>query len=120
MPKKAILLLIAVFTAMAVADDSAATKEESVKKSCCAEKTEKVQTTCPVMGGEIKKDIYLDHEGNRIYFCCQACVEKFREDPDTYLKKLKDANVTLQKSPCCENGECEGCEAHKSKEKSKT
>ena len=117
MPNKAILLLIAIFTVTAIADDSATT-DKSVKKPCCAEKTEKVQTTCPVMGGEINKDIYLDHEGNRIYFCCQACVEKFNQDPDTYLQKLKTANVTLQKSPCCENGECEGCEAHKKKEKS--
>jgi YHS domain-containing protein len=118
MLKRGIFLLIAVFTVMATANDSSATNE-TVKKACCTEKSETVQTTCPVMGGEIKKDMYLDHDGNRIYFCCQACAEKFKEDPDAYIQKMKDANVILQKSPCCESGECEGCQMHKNKEKSK-
>jgi YHS domain-containing protein len=46
------------------------------------------QKVCPVMGVPIDPDIYVDHEGRRIYFCCPACVEKFREDPDRYLAKL--------------------------------
>jgi YHS domain-containing protein len=119
MLKRGIFLLIAVFTVMAAANDSSAA-DETMKKACCAEKSETVQTTCPVMGGEIKKDVYLDHEGYRIYFCCQACVEKFKKDPGVYLQKMKDANVILQKSPCCEAGGCEGYQAHKSGEKSKT
>ena len=29
-----------------------------------------MQTTCPVMGNPINKDIYADYSGKRVYFCC--------------------------------------------------
>ncbi|MCI5223424.1 MAG: YHS domain-containing protein [Candidatus Electrothrix sp. AR4] len=48
------------------------------------------QTTCPVMGGSINKEVYADHEGKRVYFCCPACIEQFKKDPETYLAKLKE------------------------------
>lgn len=47
------------------------------------------QTTCPVMAGNpISKDIYVDYEGRRIYFCCAACPDMFRQDPEKYLAIL--------------------------------
>lgn len=47
----------------------------------------KPQTVCPVMGGPVDKNVYLDHQGKRIYFCCPACVPVFKKDPVKYLKK---------------------------------
>jgi YHS domain-containing protein len=47
------------------------------------------QTTCPVMGGEINKELYVDHEGRRVYFCCESCVGEFKKDPEKYLNKLE-------------------------------
>ncbi|MCU0722921.1 MAG: YHS domain-containing protein [Planctomycetes bacterium] len=49
----------------------------------------KPQATCPVMGRPILKDVYLDHEGKRIYFCCPPCKDEFLKDPAKYLKKLE-------------------------------
>lgn len=50
---------------------------------------EVAQTTCPVMAGmPINKDIYVDHEGRRIYFCCDSCIPAFQEDPEKYLAIL--------------------------------
>ncbi len=53
------------------------------------------QKTCPVMGGAIKKDIFVDYSGRRIYFCCNGCPETFKKDPEKYLKivdkQLKEA-----------------------------
>lgn len=48
------------------------------------------QTKCPVMGGDINKEVYVDHKGLRVYFCCEACIAKFKEDPEKYLTKLKE------------------------------
>ena len=48
-----------------------------------------VQTTCPVMGGEINKDLYVDYKGRRVYFCCPGCPEKFKENPEKYVQKLE-------------------------------
>lgn len=55
---------------------------------------EKVQTACPVMGGAIDKNFYLDHEGQRIYFCCGMCPDTFKADPAKYLKVLYEQGVT--------------------------
>lgn len=57
------------------------------------------QTVCPVMGGKIDKKFFADHEGRRVYFCCAGCVEPFKKDPEKFVKKLKDAGVTLTKAP---------------------
>ena len=46
------------------------------------------QTTCPVMGGAVDKDIYVEHKGKKVYFCCKACVEEFEKSPEKYISKL--------------------------------
>jgi YHS domain-containing protein len=71
----------------------------------------KVQATCPVMGGKINKEIFADHEGKRVYFCCRGCVETFKKDPAKYVKKLEDAGVVLDRVCAC--GEVKGSEACK-------
>ena len=53
------------------------------------------QTTCPVMGGEISKSLYVDANGKRIYVCCQGCIEEVRKDPEKYITKLEADGVTL-------------------------
>jgi len=59
----------------------------------------KPQEYCPVMGGKINRDIYVDYQGKRIYFCCPACPPEFRKDPEKYLKKLEEQGVELEKAP---------------------
>ena len=53
----------------------------------------KKQTICPVMGGKINKEIYVDYQGKRIYFCCPACVDEFNKDPEKYLKKMQSEGI---------------------------
>lgn len=55
------------------------------------------QTTCPVMGGAINKELYADYKGERVYFCCMACPPQFKKDPEKYLKKMKDAGQEPEK-----------------------
>ena len=50
----------------------------------------KVQTTCPVMGGKVNKDLYVDHDGQRIYVCCKGCIGAVRKEPEKYIKKLAE------------------------------
>ena len=59
----------------------------------------KPQTTCPVMGGKINKEIYTDYEGKRVYFCCKGCIDEFKKDPAKHIKELKEAGVSLEKVP---------------------
>ncbi len=46
------------------------------------------QTTCPVMGGKINKNIFVEHKGRKVYFCCAGCEGKFKADPEKYISKL--------------------------------
>ena len=64
-----------------------------------AEKTPelKPQTTCPVMGGKINKQIYADYQGQRIYFCCKGCPAMFEKDPEKYMKKLGETSAGTAK-----------------------
>jgi len=57
----------------------------------------KPQTTCLVLGGNINKDVYVDYKGQRIYFCCAACIPEFQKDPEKYLEKLKAQGITPEK-----------------------
>jgi len=54
----------------------------------------KTQTTCPVLGGKIDNKVYADYKGQRVYFCCSGCIQKFQNDPEKYLKKLETEGVT--------------------------
>ena len=46
------------------------------------------QTTCPVMGGAIDKNIFVEYKGKKVYFCCKGCVDTFKADPEKYVAKL--------------------------------
>ena len=73
------------------------------------------QTTCPVMGGQVDKSFFADHDGKRVYFCCGDCIATFQKDPEKYLKKLADAGVTLDKAaaaPATPSGPEKGHEGH--------
>jgi YHS domain-containing protein len=46
------------------------------------------QTICPIMGKPIDKNVYTEYKGKKVYFCCPACVEKFKAEPEKYIAKL--------------------------------
>ena len=92
--------------------DSAAPAPREGGEAVAAQPAGKPQTTCPVMGGAINKSIYADHEGKRVYFCCNACVSTFKAGPAKYIKKLEDAGVTIERAPAgsAEESKAEGHE----------
>ena len=57
------------------------------------------QTSCPMMGTPIDKKIFVDHKGKRIYFCCDDCPEKFKDDADAQMKTMTEAGVILADTP---------------------
>ena len=62
-----------------------------------SDKEIKLQTTCPVMGGKIDKNQYVDHDGKRIYICCKGCEAPLKQDPEKYIQKLEGEGVTVAK-----------------------
>lgn len=75
-------------------------KKEACEKACEAKKEGAActQTKCPFMDSEINKEIYADYEGKRVYFCCEACKEKFKADPSKCIKEMEDKGIVLDKS----------------------
>jgi YHS domain-containing protein len=58
------------------------------------------QKKCPVREQEIRRyKSYVDYKGKRIYFCCKPCVPTFKEDPEKYMKKLKQWGEVLERAP---------------------
>lgn len=50
------------------------------------------QKTCPIMGGPINKDVFIEYKGKKVYFCCPGCEGKFKENPEQYIAKLPQFN----------------------------
>lgn len=48
-----------------------------------------VNGLCPVREEPVVKGSYIDHEGQRIGFCCPPCSGDFRKDPERYLNKMR-------------------------------
>ena len=46
------------------------------------------QTVCPVTGDAIDKNIFIEYQGKKVYFCCSSCVDAFKANPEKYVSKL--------------------------------
>ncbi|MDP2904982.1 MAG: YHS domain-containing protein [Candidatus Omnitrophota bacterium] len=47
---------------------------------------------CPVSGEKIAEDLKTtyEYEGKIYNFCCPACIEEFKKDPEKYIKKVEE------------------------------
>lgn len=64
-------------------DHAAMTEEAATAVAAAVE-----QTSCPVMGGAINKDLFTEYKGKKVYFCCPGCKEQFEKEPEKYIAKL--------------------------------
>jgi YHS domain-containing protein len=47
------------------------------------------QKTCPIMDGNpINTDVFVEYQGKKVYFCCEACKAKFNADPEKFVADL--------------------------------
>ncbi len=72
--------------------DHAAMTDEPAKAVAAAIE----QTTCPVMGNPINKDLFVEYKGKKVYFCCPDCIEKFKAEPEKYIAKLPQFQKQVQ------------------------
>ncbi len=59
----------------------------------------KAQTHCPVMGGKISKNAFVDYKGKRVYFCCPGCDKKFLANADERIAAMEAKGVVFEKAP---------------------
>lgn len=60
---------------------------------------QRLQATCPVMGGAVDPEIFVEQDGQKVYFCCDGCDKKFKADPTKYAPKLKESYTTQVHCP---------------------
>ena len=53
------------------------------------------QTHCPIGGGEVDHDVFIDHQGQRVYFCCPGCEKSYVKDPEASLAKIAAKGQTV-------------------------
>ncbi len=59
----------------------------------------KPQTKCPICKMDVNKDLYVDYDGKRVYFGCEACPEQFMKSKEKYIKQMEKEGIVLEKSP---------------------
>lgn len=69
--------------------------EDTHKAASAGNKSEAVNAgnkICPVMGEKIdeKTKATYEYEGKVYNFCCSGCIDKFKNDPGTYIKKIEE------------------------------
>lgn len=75
------LVVLAVGTVFALASSPARAQAEATPAL--------TNVICPVMTDvEVDPEIWVEHEGRRIYLCCQKCRRLFDADPAKYLPNL--------------------------------
>lgn len=48
---------------------------------------------CPVMTDQASKpEMFVEHDGKRIYFCCNTCRQRFLKEPATFVVNLTAAS----------------------------
>jgi YHS domain-containing protein len=57
---------------------------------------DKPQTMCPVRKKPIDKTIYVDYQGQRVYFCTGSCAAKFKADPEPVFAKFAKEGIVLE------------------------
>lgn len=57
---------------------------------------DKPQTLCPVSGKPVDKKVFVDYQGQRVYFCCDKCPAKFKADPEKYFAQFAKDGIVLE------------------------
>lgn len=82
------------------------------KVEASGETVAKLQATCPVMGGQVNKDLHVDQDGKRVYVCCKGCIAPVQKDFAKYVEKAEAAGEVIADTPAAEAPSEGGHEEH--------
>ena len=95
--KKITVVVSAVLMVVAIA--MAGIQEAKPVDKSAEGQTVKRQIVCPIMGGQVNTNLYVDANGKRVYFCCEGCPATFKKNPAKYIAKMEKDGITLDKAP---------------------
>lgn len=59
-----------------------------------AQQTVLTEPRCLVTGQPVDKEIFVDYQGERIYFSSETSLKRFKDDPEPYLERREQAACT--------------------------
>jgi YHS domain-containing protein len=59
----------------------------------------RVQVTCPVSKEPVDPKVFIEHEGQKVFFCCKGCVDKYQRGPAKYASALANSYTYQTKCP---------------------
>lgn len=62
-------------------------------------KMPKVQVKCPVTGEPNDPDVYTEHNGQKVSFCCEGCLSKYTADAGKYKANLANSYTFQTRCP---------------------
>jgi len=68
-------------------------------ESSAANSSGTAQTTCPILGGQINKRLFVDQDGQRVYMCCEGCRGKIEKDFTRIVGELEADGVQVAGTP---------------------
>ncbi|MCH7612932.1 MAG: cation transporter [Candidatus Marinimicrobia bacterium] len=48
---------------------------------------------CPVTESPADSSVFVEYNGQKVFFCCAGCIPSFQEDPESYLKTSSDSST---------------------------
>jgi len=52
--------------------------------------TKGTQKVCPIRKEAIDPDVFIEYQGQKVYFCCPGCDKKFLKDAELYFGQMKE------------------------------
>ncbi|MFU8781471.1 MAG: hypothetical protein ACNA71_10690, partial [Kiritimatiellia bacterium] len=59
----------------------------------------RLQTHCPIMDLPINRELYHDHNGQRIYVCCAGCLDEVKERANEIISEQRKAGIVFEVIP---------------------
>jgi YHS domain-containing protein len=71
---------LVIVTALSAQD----TKSQNPPDTATADAQLPIEANCPVSGGAVNAEHFVERDGKKIYFCCENCPAAFKADPDKF------------------------------------
>lgn len=84
--------------------DAAKYADKVKAQQAAMKKLPRVQVACPMEGEPIDKKVYVERDGQRVYFCCDKCKAAYEADPAKHDAKLEGSYSYQTKCPVMGKG----------------
>ncbi len=73
--------------------------QDQAQKALPPAKFQQAQMRDAFSGKMIDRNVYLDYQGKRVYFCCTKSRDDFKTDPNKYMDEFDRQGVILADAP---------------------